>query len=297
MLSQSDAWRDELRGFVRAISGAWLFGVPLLYTMEMWWLGEISRPGNTLLVLLITFVANALLAGAACDADEPLFTKVEQAIRSVAAGIVAATVVLLILNQLTLETSPTAMVGMIAAQTLPLSIGAALGGIIFSGDRQGGKDGQGGTEEQQSKGDQQTADGSKSPTSFVPALLNDISATVIGAVFIAASVAPTEEVPMIAAGLDYPHLLALIGFTLLAGYIIVFASGFDPAAERDREHLFQHPATETVMAYVVALIVSFGALLLAHQVSFDDPIRYTLTQTLVLGLPAMIGGAAGRIAI
>jgi uncharacterized membrane protein len=97
--------------------------------------------------------------------------------------------------------------------------------------------------------------------------------------------------------MDYPHLLALIGLTLLSGYLIVFVSGFDPAAERDRKHLFQHPATETVLAYLVALIVSFGALALTNQVSFDESARFVLTETLVLGFPAMVGGAAGRIAL
>jgi putative integral membrane protein (TIGR02587 family) len=206
---------------------------------------------------------------------------VSQGMTSVAVGIVAATLVLTVLNQLTAGHSLAAMLGMIVAQTLPLSIGAALGGIIFNADREGDGDG--------------TEDGSS--VGFWHALLNDVSATAIGAIFVAATVAPTEEVPMISAGMDYPHLLALIGLTLMAGYIIVFASGFDPAAKRDREHLFQHPATETVLAYLVSLIISFGVLTLSHQVSFDDPARFVLTQTLVLGLPAMIGGAAGRIAI
>ena len=277
--SPPETWRNELRAFVRALSGAFLFGIPLLYTMEMWWLGEISRPGHTLLVLGVTLLANAALVVAAGKRERPLLEKVSQGMTAVAVGIVAATLVLLVLNQLTADHSLSAMLGMIVAQTLPLSIGAALGGIIFSADREG-------------------EDAEVQPTgSFWHALVNDVSATAIGAVFVAATVAPTEEVPMISAGMDYPHMLALIGLTLLAGYIIVFASGFDPAAERDRHHLFQHPATETVLAYLVALTVSFGVLALTHQVSFDDPARFVLTQTLVLGLPAMIGGAAGRIAI
>lgn len=278
-LTRSDPWRNELRGFVRALSGAFLFGIPLLYTMEMWWLGEISRPGHTLLVLGVTLLANAALVVAAGKRERPLLAKIEQGLTAVAVGIIAATLVLTVLNQLTAGHSLSAMLGMIVAQTLPLSIGAALGGIIFSADREGED------AEDQPKG------------SFWHALLNDVSATAIGAIFVAATVAPTAEVPMISASMDYPHMLALIGLTLLAGYIIVFASGFDPAAQRDRHHLFQHPATETVLAYLVALIVSFGVLALSHQVSFDDPGRFVLTQTLVLGLPAMIGGAAGRIAI
>ena len=102
---------------------------------------------------------------------------------------------------------------------------------------------------------------------------------------------------MLAARMEYLHLLALIGLTLVTGHIIVFASGFDPAAQRDRHHLFQHPATETALSYLVALVVAFGVLLLMKQVGTEDPPAFVLAQTLVLGLPAMVGGAAGRIAV
>ena len=59
--ASSNAWRSELRGVVRALSGAFLFGIPLLYTMEMWWLGEISRPGQPLLVLGVTLLSTLAL--------------------------------------------------------------------------------------------------------------------------------------------------------------------------------------------------------------------------------------------
>lgn len=277
-LAPVNAWKQELRGFVRALSGALLFGVPLLYTMEMWWLGEIARPGQTLRVLGVTLLANAALMAAAGGRDRPLLASAQRMLRNVAVGIFGAAVVLVVLNQLTPDHSLAALVGMITAQALPLSLGAAVGDIIFASDREGAYD------EGESAG-------------VWHALLNDVSATAIGAVFVAASIAPTEEVPTISVGMDLSHLLALMGLTLLTGYLIVFASGFDQSAERDRQHLFQHPATETVLAYLVALIVAFGVLALSNQVSSTDPARYVLTQTLVLGLPAMVGGAAGRIAL
>jgi putative integral membrane protein (TIGR02587 family) len=282
-VSRSGSWYEELRGLIRALSGAYLFGMPLLYTMEMWWLGEVSRPGHLLLTLMIALLANFGLVAAAGfkhESETTWFSRVEQTLEAVAVGTVAAVVVLLTLNQIKVDQSPQAILGMIVLQALPLSIGASLANILF--DREMGRE-----------GDEL---GSRHPT-FWHALLNDVSATAIGATFIAATVAPTEEVPMLAARMDYPHLLALIGLTLVTGYIVVFASGFDASAQRDREHLFQHPATETALSYLVALIVSFCALLLTQQVGQDTPPGYVLTQTLVLGLPAMIGGAAGRIAV
>jgi putative integral membrane protein (TIGR02587 family) len=267
---------------VRAFSGAFLFGIPLLYTMEMWWLGEVVRPVSLLLILGLALVANfALVTAAGFRRETSLFGHIEQTLDSVAVGIVGATVVLLTLNQLTLDQALPTMLGKIVLQVLPLSIGASLANILFSGDadREGDED-----------------DDARRPGVW-HALFNDVGATAIGAIFIAAAIAPTEEIPMSAARMEYWHLLALIGLTLISGYIIVFASGFDPAAKRDRQHLFQHPATETVLSYLVALVVSFGVLVLTKQLSTADPPLYVLTQTLVLGLPAMVGGAAGRIAV
>ena len=289
MLSPSDhtvhagaSWYEELRGLVRAFSGAFLFGIPLLYTMEMWWLGDVAGPGHLLLVLGIALVANfALVSAAGFKEEKSLFSRIEQTVDAVAVGAVGSAIVLLTLNQLNLDQPPLAMLAKVVIQALPLSIGASLANIVFTGN-------------QSREGDDE--EGSRMPT-WWHALFNDVGATAIGAAFIAANVAPTEEIPMLAARLEYWHLLALIALTLLTGYIIVFASGFDPAAKRDREHLFQHPATETTLSYLVALAVAFGVLLLTKQIGADHPPAFVLTQTLVLGFPAMVGGAAGRIAV
>lgn len=278
----SDSWRAELRGLVRAFSGAFLFGIPLLYTMEMWWLGDASRPGHLLLVLGIALATNfGLVTAAGFKEERSLFGRVEQTLDAVAVGAVGAAIVLLTVNELNSDQPPLAILGKIVVQALPLSIGASLANIVFDGNE--------GREEDDNEGSRMA--------SWWHALLNDVGATAIGAAFIASSVAPTEEIPMLAARMDYGHLLALIGLTLVAGYVIVFASGFDPAAKRDREHLFQHPATETTLSYLVSLAVAFGVLALMKQIGPDSPPAFALTQTLVLGFPAMVGGAAGRIAV
>jgi putative integral membrane protein (TIGR02587 family) len=286
----SSAWREEVRGIVRAFSGAFLFGVPLLYTMEMWWLGDVAAPRHLLLTLGIALIANfGLVTAAGFKRETSLFGRIEQTVDAVAVGAVGATVVLLTLNQLNPDQAPRAILGKIVMQALPLSIGASLANIVFGRhlDREGDDD----------DGSSDKPGAQSEMPGVWHALFNDVGATAIGAMFISATVAPTEEVPMLAARMEYWHLLALIGLTLVTGYIIVFASGFDPAARRDRRHLFQHPASETALSYLLALAVSLGVLLLTRQVGSDDPPAYVLTQTLVLGLPAMVGGAAGRIAV
>jgi len=276
------SWYEELRGLVRAFSGAFLFGIPLLYTMEMWWLGDVASPTHLALVLGIALVANfGLVTAAGFKEEKSLFSRIEQTMDAVAVGAVGSAIVLLTLNQLNLDQPPLAILGKIVVQTLPLSIGASLANIVFGGD----------------KGREGDADEGSQMTTWWHALFNDVGATAIGAAFIASNVAPTEEIPMLAARLEYWHLLALIALTIVTGYIIVFASGFDPAAKRDREHLFQHPATETILSYLVSLAVAFVVLALMKQIGAGDTPSFALTQTLVLGFPAMVGGAAGRIAV
>lgn len=294
------SWHDEVRGLVRAFSGAFLFGIPLLYTMEMWWLGETSGAGRLLLILGVTLLANfALVSAAGFKRETSLAGHIEETLDAVAVGAVGATMVLLVLNEITRDSAPLTILGKIVLQTLPLSIGASLATLVFQGSAGGGGGNQagGGDDPDDDASAVSAAQPGKERPGIWRALFSDVGATAIGAVFIAASVAPTDEVPMLAAQMQYLHVLALIGFTLVTGYIIVFASGFDPSSQENHDVPFQHPATETALSYLVALVVSFGVLALVQQVGSEDSARSILTETLVLGLPAMVGGAAGRLAV
>jgi putative integral membrane protein (TIGR02587 family) len=281
----ADAWAQEVRTFARAFAGAFLFGIPLLFTMEMWWLGETSWTGGLFAVLIVMLLANFLFAVAVGFRRETsLYSNIEQAVDAVAVGIVAATVVLVVFNELDLEQSLQTMVGKVVFQALPLSLGASLANAVFN-------------RESDREGDASNDDSGGLALGVCKSLVRDLGATAIGAIFIAAAVAPTEEIPMLAGRIGYLSQLALIGLTLVIGYIIVFAGEIGRKSRQGRPHLFQHPITETCLSYLVALLVAFGALLLTQQISPSDPPAYALTQTLVLGLPAMVGGAAGRLAI
>ena len=102
----------------------------------------------------------------------------------------------------------------------------------------------------------------------------------------------------LAAGLDYWRSLALIGLTLAVTYVIVFEGGFaqaqSPAANRGP---FQHPITETVLAYFVSLLVALITLYLFHQIRLDDSAGTTIARMLVAGMPIAVGGAAGRLVV
>ena len=233
-----------------------------------------------LLVFLgLAFVANLGLTYAAGFKRRSTFgTTVDQAVDAVAVGIVAATIMLLLLNQIRLSEPLDSIVGKIVVQAVPLSIGASVANQIFG--KRGEKSRQG-----ESRGE---------PMGPWHSFFSDVGATIIGGIFIGFSIAPTDEVPLIAGALGYRHLVAVIGFSLVVSYMIVFASGFDQASPQG---LFQRPFTETMLAYVVSLLVSFVALYLFDQIEMGDPLLSIVEQTLVLAVPATIGGAAGRLVI
>jgi putative integral membrane protein (TIGR02587 family) len=279
-----DSWKDELDAFLRAFAGAYIFGIPLLFTMEMWWIGKYATGWQLLTFIGVALIANLGLTYAAGFKHESTFaTTIDETVDAVAVGIVGATVMLAVLNQIRPGDPLDVVLGKIVLQAVPLSIGASVANQVF-GTRRNRKSRAG------------SGNGSTNGDTLPPwqALFSDVGATVIGGIFIGASIAPTDEIPMIAAALDYWHLIAVVLFSLLLSYGIVFASGFDGQPD---EGLFQHPFTETMLAYLVSLGVSFGALYLFGQITFDDPLLSIAEQVIALAVPTTVGGAAGRLVV
>jgi hypothetical protein len=59
---QQGPWQRELDAFMRAFSGAFLFGIPSLYTLETWDLGTFTDPPKLLGLLGIALLASLALA-------------------------------------------------------------------------------------------------------------------------------------------------------------------------------------------------------------------------------------------
>lgn len=276
--SQRHTWRDEAESYTRAFAGAFLFGIPLVMTMEMWWIGTFLEPTKLLAFLGFAFVANLALVHVSGFREEgrTLWSDLEEALEAVAVGGLGSAVVLVVLGRIGPGQSLDASLGMIVIQTIPLSIGASVANIVLRG------------------GDQ--TDGAIAGHGPVRETLFDLGATAAGAIFLAFSIAPTEEVPMLAAEMSLPHQLALIAFSLLLAYGIVFESQFAGQARRHRQQgIFQRPVSETAASYIVSLAIAFVALVLFDQITPRDPLQEIVAETLVLGLPATIGGAAGRV--
>ena len=103
---------------------------------------------------------------------------------------------------------------------------------------------------------------------------------------------------MLASSATFPSLLSVVVLSVAASYVIVFVAGFgDQPSRRGQEGLFQHPMTETVSAYLVALLSAAAMLWFFQRIEGPVLSAATFTQVLLLGLPAAVGGAAGRLAV
>lgn len=263
------------RALARALAGAILFSFPLLMTMEMWWMGIYLDRARLLLLLVLTlllllplsyFVGFERTGGTSEDALD--------AIVAFGVGAVAAALMLILFGIITLAMPLNEIVGKIAIQTVPASIGAILArGQLGSG--------------QKDLEDKQRRAGYP----------GQLFIMVAGAIFLAFNVAPTDEMLLIAFKMTYLQALSLILLSILALHAFVYALDFRgseqaPAGMKFGWLLISH----SVAGYGIAVVVSLYVLW-----TFGRTDGASLTQiammTTVLGFPAALGAASARIII
>ncbi|BAZ14802.1 hypothetical protein NIES4071_66460 [Calothrix sp. NIES-4071] len=288
MVKQSQKiWSNELNDIIRGACGGFLFGIPLLYTMEVWWIGSLAQPRMILVALGVTFFVVYLLNRTegfrSYSKNNRPYEAVIDTVEAMAVGIISATFMLILLRELTFDNFLKESVGKIVYESVPFTLGVALSNQFLAGSKKSTSD------EQNNQSNNQDD---------LHATLSDIGGTLIGATIIAFNIAPTDEIPMLAAAASPNWLLAVIATSLLLTYAIVFEAGFSNQQKRFRQRgIFQRPLSETIMAYLVSLIASMFMLWFFQKLTFSDPWTMWLDHALLLGLPASVGGAAGRLAI
>src|SRR5688500_9966923 len=186
-----------------------LFGIPLLYTMEVWWIGSTTTPAGMAAVFALTFVPVVLLihtSGFRRAQDVRFADVLTGAVEAVAIGVVSVAAVLVLLQEITLDTPLSEIVGKVVYEATPFALGAAVARHVFSRSRDEDDDA---TAE---AGDQDGVRGT----------VADLGATLIGAVFVGFNISPTDEIPMLAAASSPASLLAVMAASLLLSYAIVF---------------------------------------------------------------------------
>jgi putative integral membrane protein (TIGR02587 family) len=262
---------NQLRtGLGRAFGGALVFSLPMLMTMEMWDLGFAMERWKAVLLLAASLPMLMFLSH--YSGFERTWDWREDA-RDVAiaygVGLLTSAFVLGLLGIVGAGMSLSEIAGKVGLQSIPGALGALLGRSQF------GKD---------------AKDSQREQTFF-----GELGIMMIGALFLALNVAPTEEMVLISYRMTSIHTLAFIPATLLIMHVFVYATEFSSSTELTPDTPWWSAFLRfTLVGYAVSLLVAlyllwtFGHL---DGVSAGNGLRVVV----VLGFPAAIGAAAARL--
>ena len=256
---------------VRGFAGAVLFSFPMLMTMEMWSVGVSIEPSR---LMLFAAVHLALLAGMASYArhDKALVTKKDalDAFAAYGVGVLATAAVLPLFGVIEIGMSADAVVRTITVQAAPASFGAMVAHLEI--------------DEPAARVGRHHPHGLASSAFLMG----------VGALYLASSLASTEEMMLIAHKMSTWQIGGLIVFSL------VMIELFDEyAIEEERGSKAGRSAWSlslamTCVGYIIALSISLYILW-----TFGRTDGLTLAQlfkeTVVLGFPAALGAGAARL--
>ena len=273
----------SVRDLVRAVGGGLFIGLPLLFTMEMW-AHSFLLPSWKIVVLIgvafVVVVGYSAVSGFRRERTwgELLIDSVE----TLGIAAVVASVALLLLGRIGLETGLRDAVGKIALEMIPVAFGVSLAGTQLASPEDDADDADQGS----SVGD-------------------DVGAGTFGRLFVGAgaalvfalNIAPTEEPMLLGIEAEWWLLLLVVPATLAMTFAIVFYADFRGGRSLEGgERPLDHPISETLAAYAVSLLVS---LLLLWAFGRTDGVSASALagQTVMLAVVASFGAAAGRLLV
>jgi putative integral membrane protein (TIGR02587 family) len=264
-----------VRTLVRAAAGGLVFGMPLLYTMEVWWSGFVMPWWKILLLLAVgAAVAAAFARIEGFRRDRTLAEALWDTAVGFGLAIVIATAMLVLLGQLDGGASLREWVGKIAVETVPIAIGVSVARALL--------------------GEAETDSEAKEPGPLGQGLV-----AAGGALFFALNVAPTEEPMIVGIRNDWWLMLLLLAVMGVVSFAIVFYADFRGSHRRRRESgpvsPVLTPLGETVVSIAAALVVSALLLWFFGRIGPGVGGVATVQQVVALGLVAVVGSSAARL--
>jgi putative integral membrane protein (TIGR02587 family) len=268
--------QESLREYGRGLAGGLLFSLPLLYTMEVWWVGFIAHPER--LLAYVAFIFLLLLgynrfAGIRHDANwaEVAIDSVEE----LGLGVVTAGVLLFVLGRITANDSFDEALGKIVIEAGIVAIGFSVGTAQLGAVRPG-----------------ELGEGPRGRRDRGPA--SQVVLAFCGAVLFAANVAPTEEVLMIAVETSPWRLLGVAAISIAVASTILYFSDFARSESFVLAKTGHDVLIGSVVTYGIALVAAGAILWFFGRFDGHAP-DVCVRETVVLGLPGALGASAGRL--
>jgi len=254
----------------RGLAGALIFAVPLLMTMEMWALGHtMDRPRLALFLASALPLLFGLSWAVGLRKGGGALTHTLEALTALALGFLVSALILALFGVLNLDAPPDVALGQVALQSVP----AAVGALLARRQLGGGAD-----------------DDDAEPRGYGAELF----LMVVGALFLALNVAPTEEMVLIAWRIPPIQAALLLLVSLGVMHALVFSVGFAGQEEVGR------PLTAffhfTLAGYGLVLLVCLFVLWLFGRTD-GQAWSEIAAVGVVLAFPASLGAAAARLLV
>lgn len=265
--------RQYLVALSRAFAGATIFSLPLLMTMEMWALGFTLEPWRLVQYSLFNVVILYFLSRVAgFEESHNAIDDVLDAFAAYGVAAVAAALLLWLIGAIRPGMTDGEIAGIIMVQAVPASFGAMIGAKLL---------GEGEAIEAQEDW-RRTYQG-------------NLFLMLAGALFLSFTVAPTEEMILIAYQMTAWQGLAIIFLSILALYAIVHYVGFpgqELRAESGAAALLRH----TLPGYAIAVCACLYVLWTFGRLDGSAPFEVAMSVA-VLGFPSSIGAGIARVVI
>jgi putative integral membrane protein (TIGR02587 family) len=268
----------QLREYVRGLGGGLIFGLPMLFTQEIWQQGFLISYAR--LIFFIIFIYCLLLSYvyfAGFRTEKSISGVAFEAVETLGLAFMLSALILLIIGQINLSFSISENLGKIVLESIPVSIGIAVASEFLGSV---------------------SAEEKKRKEEARPGTIGQYIVATGGAVYFAINFAGSEEITRISTEISWLHGLAAVIFSLFVTYQIVFFADFKGVKRRLHfDRILESPKGETAFSYALALIVSLSMLFLTGRVSLLDSVMTIGFQVVILGIPASLGSAAGRLLI
>jgi len=280
-ISRKDTGDDEVRqfltGLARGTAGALLFALPMLMTMEMWFLGLYINPWRLLLLCILNLPLLLLLARRiGFENIHSWGQAVRDAITAYGLGIAVSAAVLLLFGILNDQITVSTIITKIALQSVPASIGALLGRSQLG----------------QHSDAQDEEEGEYSGKTGYP---HELFMMMVGALFLNLNVAPTEEMILIAYKVTPYHILALCLLSVAIMHGFVYALHFKGSHQlHEGQQWWQSFIRFTLPGYVIAIAISIYTLWTFERLDHTS-LSQIMSAAVILGVPASIGAASARL--
>jgi putative integral membrane protein (TIGR02587 family) len=266
--------RQYAQALSRAFAGALIFCLPLLLTMEMWWLGFYLEPWRLAQLMIANLILLFGLSKVAGFEESHSWTDdVLDACSAYFAASVTTAAVLFLIAAVRPSMTFGEVIGMIAVQSVPASFGAMIGAKLLGE----------GEEIERSERWRETYPG----TLFL---------MLAGALFLSFTAVPTEEMILIAFQIDAWHALAIVAVSVLMLHAILYVVGFRGQDQRLEAGHGQALLRYTLPGFAIALIAAAYLLWTFGRLDGLHVGQAALAIT-VVAFPAAIGVGIAQVVI